>query len=810
MIAPDPVAGDLIATLRAQRDTILSRWLAGVRSQVFHRPRPEEAITDHLPLLLDALLRALDGGPEVDAQGQEAALQHARARSGQGLDSGDVVTEFRLLRHELQRCLSGLPNTDPSLLGTSLRLNDGLDALIAVVLGAFDAIARARAGGLQAMGNVAREISALRPLEETLSLVCERARLLLQLDRATITLPNSRGELVLRTSTDSAVPGGAQARIAPGEGVTGTAFATGQPAASPGAGGATAPPIGATEGLGGMRSILAVPIDRGGRIIGTLSVATREVRPWGIDQVALLEALAAQTAVVLENARLYEALERRERLLDQVVQGAPALIAVLRGAEQRYELINPRYQELSPPISLLGRTPEAHDPPLGAELADALARALTGEAAFFPDLAVQARTPEGDPIVRHYSFSTIPLVEDSDEGPGVLVVGYETTDVVAQTARVESLARLAATRADTLAAIIGAIPDGVFVCTPDLVVTITNASGAALLGMSIEEAMAPLEVFARLDLRRADGQPLAVEDFPLARAVRGETLTGEEILARRGDDGEDRVLRLSVAPIRDEAGAIIGAVCIGTDLTIVRLREKQKDEFVSRASHELKTPLTGAKGLLQLARRRLARVEDAAGIGPWLETAEHQVDRLAVLVDDLRSVSQLRAGALRLRVAAVSVRDLVDEAARSLQTTTERHVLRVEPAADPLVVSGDPIRLAQVLDNLISNAIKYSPEGGEVRIRPYADGGMAVVEMHDQGIGVPVAERATLFEPFQRASNADDASTGMGLGLYISREIARQHGGDLLLASSGPGGSTFRLTVPLAGSGPLGVGEPEA
>jgi len=321
--------------------------------------------------------------------------------------------------------------------------------------------------------------------------------------------------------------------------------------------------------------------------------------------------------------------------------------------------------------------------------------------------------------------------------------------------------------------------------------------------------LAPLAVFARLDVRRAGGQPLALEDFPLARAVRGETLTGEEILVRRGDDGEDRVLRLSVAPIRDDAGAIIGAVCIGTDLTMIKLREKQKDEFVSRASHELKTPLTGAKGLLQLARRRLGRVEDAAGIAGWLETAERQVDRLAVLVDDLRSVSQLRGGALRLRVASVSVHDLVGEAVRSLQTTTERHLLRVEPSLDPLRIYGDPIRLAQVLDNLISNAIKYSPEGGEVRIRCYADGGMAVVELHDRGIGVPMAERATLFEPFQRASNADYASTGMGLGLYISREIARQHGGDLLLAASGPGGSTFRLTVPLAGHGPLSPDQPE-
>ena len=802
MSASDPVAGDPVATLREQRDTILSRWLASAREQPFHRAQPDAAVTDHVPLLLDALLRTLDRGSDVDELGQQAALAHARMRAGQGLDSGDVVAEFRLLRQELQATLGRIAQVDGAvLLQLSLRLNDDLDALVAIVLRAFDAIARTRAGGLEAMGKVAREVSALRPLAETLSLVCERARLLLQVDRASIALPDTQGTLRLRTSTDDVL-------WLSGEGVTERAFATGHPVSSPAQGGID-PPIGAAEGSGGMRSILAVPIDRGGRIIGTLSVAAREVRPWSADQVSLLVVLAAQTAVALENDRLYAALERREQLLDQVVQGAPALIAVLRGAEQRYELVNPRYQELAPSIPLLGRTPEAHHPPLEAALARAFGRALAGEAAFLADLPVQVSTPAGVPIVRHYSFSTIPLDEESAAGPGVLVVGYETTAIVAQTVRAELLARLAATRADTLAAIIGAIPDGVFVCTPELVVTITNASGAALLGLSIDEALAPLAVFARLDVRRAGGQPLALEDFPLARAVRGETLTGEEILVRRGDDGEDRVLRLSVAPIRDDAGAIIGAVCIGTDLTMIKLREKQKDEFVSRASHELKTPLTGAKGLLQLARRRLGRVEDAAGIAGWLETAERQVDRLAVLVDDLRSVSQLRGGALRLRVASVSVHDLVGEAVRSLQTTTERHLLRVEPSLDPLRIYGDPIRLAQVLDNLISNAIKYSPEGGEVRIRCYADGGMAVVELHDRGIGVPMAERATLFEPFQRASNADYASTGMGLGLYISREIARQHGGDLLLAASGPGGSTFRLTVPLAGHGPLSPDQPE-
>ena len=805
MIAPDPVAGDPIATLRAQRDAILSRWLASARDQPFHRARPDGAVTDHVPLLLDALLRTLDGGPDVDEPGQQAALAHARMRVGQGLDSGDVVTEFRLLRNELQEELCRLPPADPTvLLRLSLRLNDDLDALVAVVLRAFDATARARAGGLEAMGNVAREIAALRSLDETLSLVCERAHLLLQGDRATVALPDRDGGLLPRASTDSA----ALTRMAPGEGITGRAFAAGYPVSSP-AQGMSDSPLGTVESSGGMCSILAVPIDCGGRIIGTLSVAAREIRPWSADQVALLGALAAQAAVALEHARLYAALERRERLLDQVVQSAPALIAVVRGAEPRYELVNPRYQELAPSIPLLGRTVDVHEPPLGSALAGALGDALAGEAAFLADLAAEVATSEGIPIVHHYSFSTIPLDEGMGDEPGVLVVGYETTAVVAETARTEAMALLAANRAELLAAILGAIPDGVFVCTPDLVVTIANASGAALLGLSIEEALAPLSVFARLDVRRADGQPIAVEDFPLARAVRGETLSGEEILVRRGDGGEERVLRLSVAPIRDDAGAIVGAVCIGTDLTTIKLREKQKDEFVSRASHELKTPLTGAKGLLQLARRRLARVEDAAGIAGWLETAERQVDRLAVLVEDLRSVSQLRSGALRLRVAAVSVRDLVDEAVRSLQTTTERHVLRVEPSPDPLRVYGDPVRLAQVLDNLISNAIKYSPEGGEVRIRCAVDGQMAVIELHDRGIGIPVAERATLFEPFQRASNADNASTGMGLGLYISREIARQHGGDLLLAASGAGGSTFRLTIPLAGHGPLSPDQPE-
>lgn len=353
--------------------------------------------------------------------------------------------------------------------------------------------------------------------------------------------------------------------------------------------------------------------------------------------------------------------------------------------------------------------------------------------------------------------------------------------------------------AEMFVAIAEAIADGVYVCDAAGAPLLVNRAGGALFGLPPDEALMALLTPAHGALRAADGQTLAPEDYPMARTLRGEAQADADYVIRRADSGEDRLLRFSLAPLRDPAGAITGGVCVARDVTMLRRQERERDEFVSRTTHELKTPLTSATGLLQLARRRIARQqEDPLGLAPMLETAQKQVDRLAVLIDDLRMVSQLRSGRLQIHSVDLDLREVVEGAARGAQAATTRHVLRLEQPRDPLAVRGDAVRLAQILDALLGNAIKYSPNGGEIRVCSRREDGDVVVEIEDQGIGIPAQDRAMLFEPFQRASNANQAAVGIGAGLYISRALARLHGGDVRLLPTQPGGSVFRLSLPLA------------
>lgn len=800
MIAPDPIA-EAIAALRDRRDTILARWLTYAREQPFHRAQPDAAVTDHVPILLDTLLAALDTVANTDAAGQRAAEAHARARAAQGLDSGDVVTEFRLLRTTIQMALAEGPTlTAEALLALEARIHDELDALVSTALRAFDRISRARAGGIETMGRVAREISALRPVEDTLHLVCERVRELLAADQSTIALGSDAGDLVFAAANGGVIFSIAGARLASGEGVGGRAFATAAPVV---AGGkeddpATLAPV---EQTGGVRALLAVPLRRGARAVGVLSAGSVPPRQWTDDETMLLEALAAQVTIALDNAHLYAALSQRERLLNQVVAEAPALVAVVRSPDRRYALANPRYQSLAPGRTLPGATvEEAHVGAFGATLDDAVRRAYGGEVFELSDLQVETTDAHGGAEKRHVTFSILPLAVDDETQGGALIVGYETTEAVTQRRRIEVLATLASARADTLAAVIGAMPDGVFVCDTERRIATINRSGIELLGARDAAALLTLEDLMVLAPRSVGGAALDIEQFSLARALRGERSSTEEVVIRRADTGVDRVLRLSTAPIHDASGAITGAVCVANDVTALRDLERKRDEWVSRASHELKTPLTSAKGLLQLVRRRLARSGDDAQIPSMVETVERQVDRLSVLIDDLRSVNHIRTDQLRLRPVDLDLRTLVGQEVQAMQATTETHTLQMAEAGSAVPVHGDPTRLAQVLDNLLSNAIKYSPDGGTVEVSCRIEGNRGMVDVRDRGIGVPPQDRAILFEPFQRASNADDAATGMGLGLYIARSIALQHGGELELIESGREGSIFRFTLPLVGS----------
>jgi signal transduction histidine kinase len=234
---------------------------------------------------------------------------------------------------------------------------------------------------------------------------------------------------------------------------------------------------------------------------------------------------------------------------------------------------------------------------------------------------------------------------------------------------------------------------------------------------------------------------------------------------------------------------------------------RARDEFLSIASHELRTPVTGIKGYAQILLRAEARGQlDRERLRRSLATINEATDRLTALTSDLLDVSRIRTGQLPLRLERVDLAELLRGiVGRYRDQLDGRHRLVAAIPDGPVPADADPGRLDQVLTNLLNNAIKYSPDGGEVRILLAPRDGGTLIEVADQGIGLPADASEAIFQPFGRAPNAARRSLpGMGLGLYICRTIVERHGGRIWAASDGEDrGTTFGLWLPARDAEPV-------
>src|SRR5256714_7526760 len=245
--------------------------------------------------------------------------------------------------------------------------------------------------------------------------------------------------------------------------------------------------------------------------------------------------------------------------------------------------------------------------------------------------------------------------------------------------------------------------------------------------------------------------------------------------------------------------------------------DRMKSQFLSIASHELKTPITAMAGFLQVALRRVRRVsqgeaaapvaEALRGITEQLEVVYRQTGKLARLVDELLDVSRIQTGRIEFRYGEVDLGELANEVATRMQLTTTTHTISVQRDSEN-VVTADRDHLEQVLNNLVTNAIKYSPTGGAITIDVRPDDSGVRLSVTDQGIGIPDKELDAIFGLFYRSPDraARDAA-GMGLGLYISREIVVRHGCRIWAESGGVKGRTLNVVIPRV---PIGSTQPDA
>ncbi len=273
----------------------------------------------------------------------------------------------------------------------------------------------------------------------------------------------------------------------------------------------------------------------------------------------------------------------------------------------------------------------------------------------------------------------------------------------------------------------------------------------------------------------------------------------EKMVTARLMQGLELNIAISTSILRDEAFAPLGNILVFRDMTasreLDRLRklDTMKSEFVANVSHELKTPLTSIKAYTEA-------LIDMAGEGQmkeFLKVIDEESDRLLFLINDLLNVSRIQSGKIKMHFTLIPPRAIVDEILNISKVNSDRHRLVIDIADGLPDMMLDKEKLKEVLINLISNAIKYSPSGGDVNVRMKMDESNLRIEVQDHGIGIPKEHQGKLFEAFYRVDSSHTAAIpGTGLGLTIVKAITEHHGGRCWFESEVGQGTSFFLLIP--------------
>jgi two-component system CheB/CheR fusion protein len=324
----------------------------------------------------------------------------------------------------------------------------------------------------------------------------------------------------------------------------------------------------------------------------------------------------------------------------------------------------------------------------------------------------------------------------------------------------------------------------------DAVLVVDRAGRPVLTNAACERMFGDLAAgFTPEDER---GQALAPEDTPQRRAVRGEPFSMPFTLTAA--DGTRRWFEAHGQPI--QGGGQECAVIIIRDITERSLRRLQ-DEFLALASHELRTPLTPLHGYLEMLISVLEPSADER-TRRYAAQALVQTRRLRMLVNDLLDVARLQTGKLSLNAEPLNLVPLVAQAVEAARFLAAGQAIQLDATPDPILVRGDAGRLEQVLLNLLTNAIHYAPGTDRIAVRLRRTGGEAEIQVHDDGPGIAAEDLPNLFTRFYQVAHAPEGTkSGLGLGLYIAKELVTAHQGRIDVRSVPGEGTTFTVRLPV-------------
>ncbi len=344
-----------------------------------------------------------------------------------------------------------------------------------------------------------------------------------------------------------------------------------------------------------------------------------------------------------------------------------------------------------------------------------------------------------------------------------------------------------------LDALLDSAADGILIMTPDHNIERCNPAFARLWGEKTEKIQGKNHDDIIRWIRREQGTSLEEAE------AGGWPLTAHATLYVEGDiecpSGVPLAVGITYAPLISPEGNLLNIIATVRDISHFREAEELKSTFISVISHELKTPVALIKGYTGTLRRDDVSWDDEI-VQDSLEVIEEEADHLTSLIENLLDASRLQAGGIKLNLADLAMENFLKRFSERFQTQTSKHNIVVEIPQEFPVVMADEGRLGQVLSNLISNAIKYSPEGGEIRLSGQVRADQVIVCIQDEGPGIAPGDIPHIFDRFYRADEASRTTKGAGLGLYLTRAIIEAHAGRIWVDPRPGDGARICFSLP--------------
>ncbi|GAC1594110.1 MAG: hypothetical protein NVS4B10_01430 [Myxococcales bacterium] len=778
--------------IRERKDRIVEEWISVVGGMRPAKGLSRPVLLDHIPEFLDdlsAFVGEVRQGHDV-APSQDLPTIHALERLDLGYDLTEVVSEYSALR----KSIVGLAVREgaPAIRSAEMpRLHEAIDRAIATsvqrytmarerTLRALDRISTAAFGVHDPAGFLPRTLAVL--LETTAAV-----------DSISVLLVED-GALRVKASVGLAEEHASARQLRRGECFAGLVWETNTPLLSRDA---ESDPRVVTDTIRkqGTHALYGVPLLFGDEQIGVVMMGSCSTFDFSDEDLLLFRAMVNRAAAIIAQARLDTEVQRQKTLYETMLQAQSDV------GEAFVMFDGPRIVYANDACCrMLGRTADE-------------VRALTLPDLLAPDEILPSweqqreRFPGRRPREHfetqllhkdgHRVDVEISIKRVDDRRPLSVAIARDISErKQAEREQARLHEELAQERA-RVEAILEHLPIGVIFAEAP--------SGRVVRGNSQVERILRHPILPTADIAEyrhwkgfhEDGKPYQPQEWPLARALlHGEVVRGEEIRYERGD-GTLAVLSASAAPVRAEGGRIVAAVVAFDDVTDrkkdadeLRASVALRDQIMSVLSHDLRQPLS----VISMSASLLLRKEELEAHSPIFTRQLRNAERIERMIGDLLDYARAKHGGVPLRRVESSLEEIVRQVVDSMQVLHPDREFPVRVEGD-CAGQWDVDRMAQVFSNLLGNAAAYSPRGTPIEVRLTGAAGSATACVHNQGQPIPPELLSVIFDPFRRARRADHPS-GLGLGLYIVREIVAAHGGTVGVESAAGAGTTFCVKLP--------------